>query len=243
MKILGIVPARYASVRFPGKALVEINGKPMVERVYGQALKSRKLDRAVVATDDRRIYDHIKGIGGEATMTDPEHANGTERCNEVALAESAFDYYINLQGDMPYVRPGQIDMLAGLLDGKTELATLAKKIDHADELDNPGIVKVTFNKQREAMYFSRACIPFLRDMPPGQRLSLHDFYKHIGLYGYRKDVLHRIASLPPAPLESAEKLEQLRWMENGHKIKIGITNRDNQTVDSPEDLKKFETYE
>ncbi len=215
----------------------------MIRRVYERSIQSRLLDRVIVATDDHRIYDQISTIGGEALLTSDQHANGTERCNEVAQIEDSYDYYINIQGDEPYIHPDQIDLVADLLDGQTELATLVKAIDHLEDLDDFGEMKVVFSQQMEALYFSRSCIPHLRNIRSDMRLHHHTYYKHIGIYGYRKDVLSNIATLSPTPLESAENLEQLRWMENGYRIKVGITDLDSQMIDTPEDLKKLKYFE
>jgi 3-deoxy-manno-octulosonate cytidylyltransferase (CMP-KDO synthetase) len=243
LRVLGIIPARYNSSRFPGKPLVEIKGKTMIRRVYEQAVQSSLLDKVIVATDDQRIYDQITSIGGEAMITSSGHSNGTERCNEVAHREPDYDYYINIQGDEPYIHPIQIDLVAKLLDGKTELATLVKSIDQPADLDDPGEMKVVFNHNKEALYFSRSCIPHLRNIPADSRLDNHTFYKHIGIYGYRKDILAEIATLPSTKLETAEKLEQLRWMEHGYRIKVGITTLDSQMVDTPADLEKLKYFE
>lgn len=239
MKILGIIPARYASTRFPGKALFKIDGKAMITRVYEQAVRSKLIDKVVVATDDERIFNEIAKAGGTAIMTSPDHTNGTERCAEVALNESSYDYFINIQGDEPYIHPDQVDLVAELLNGEVELATLVKKVEDLSVLDDPTEMKVIFNNKHEALFFSRNCIPHVRDVPLADRLNHFDFYKHIGIYGYRRDVLLEIANLPPTPLEMAERLEQLRWIEHGYRIKIGFTTLESQMIDTPEDLQKL----
>ncbi|MEL6562107.1 MAG: 3-deoxy-manno-octulosonate cytidylyltransferase [Bacteroidota bacterium] len=241
MRILGIIPARFASSRFPGKPLVDILGKTMIRRVYEQAKKTKKLEQVIVATDNRRIYDEVIAFGGEAMMTDENHLNGTERCNEVVnnLADT-FDYAINIQGDEPYIQPEMIDELASILDGNTELGTLVKTISDPEILTNPNSMKVVLNKKDEAMYFSRSCIPFVRGADPDQWLQKHTFYKHIGIYAYRVDILKQITDLEATSLELAESLEQLRWLENGLKIKVAKTDFETHGVDTPEDLIKLE---
>lgn len=211
----------------------------MIQRVYEQAAKSEMLDQVIVATDDHRIFDEVIGFEGQAMMTRTEHKNGTERCAEVLKNFNTYDYVINIQGDEPYIHPDQIDTVARLLDGEVELATLVKKIDDISVLDDPSEMKVIFNHRHEALYFSRTCIPYLRDVPSHERLRHHEFYKHIGIYGYRKDVLLQITRLPPGKLETAESLEQLRWLENGYTIKLGFTTLESQMIDTPEDLLKL----
>lgn len=238
MRILGIIPSRFASSRFPGKPLVNIGGKTMIRRVYEQCKKSQKLDDVIVATDNRRIYDEVLSFNGKAMMTQESHRNGTERCAEVLSHLEDYDYAINIQGDEPFIWPEQIDEVAGLLDGRAELATLVKEIEYASVLDEPTEIKVVINRQHQAIYFSRSCIPHLRNLPKDQWLHHHTFYKHIGIYGYRRDILFEITQLPMGILEAAESLEQLRWIENGYKIITGTTAYDSTMIDTPEDLKK-----
>lgn len=241
MKILGIIPARYASTRFPGKPLIDILGKTMIRRVYEQADKANKLEKVIVATDDKRIYDEVLSFGGRAMMTDENHLNGTERCYEVILKLSeAYDYAINIQGDEPFIQPEMIDELAAILDGKTELGTLVKTISDPEILTNANSMKVVLNKNDEAMYFSRSCIPFVRGVDSDEWLQKHIFYKHIGIYGYRTDILKQITSLDATKLEIAESLEQLRWLENGLKIKVAKTDFETHGIDTPDDLIKLE---
>lgn len=235
MKILGIIPARYASSRFPGKPLVDIRGKSMIRRVFEQAKKSRKLSDVVVATDDQRIYDEINSFGGRATMTSPDHKNGTERCAEVAEKLSA-DFFINIQGDEPYIHPQQIDDLALLLDQKTELGTLVKQIKDQVLLEKDSVMKVVLDVEGNAIYFSRQCIPYVRDLPKNKWLDHQVFWKHIGIYAYRSDILKEIVKLPPGNLEQAESLEQLRWLENGYKIRVAKTEFESVSIDTPQDL-------
>lgn len=234
-KIIGIIPARYASTRFPGKPLVDIAGKMMIQRVYEQASKCKSLTDVIVATDDERILNAIQGIGGKAEMTDSRYKNGTERCAEVASRNPA-DYYINIQGDEPFIKPEQIDTLSSILDGQTELGTLLKKVEDPAVLTNPNNMKVVINKQGEALYFSRQCIPYLRDIPEADWVKRHTFYKHIGIYAYRTDILEQIVKLPTSTLEKAESLEQLRWLENGYSIKTALTDIETIGIDAPEDV-------
>ncbi|HCM77425.1 MAG TPA: 3-deoxy-manno-octulosonate cytidylyltransferase [Cytophagales bacterium] len=239
MKIVGIIPARYASTRFPAKPLAEIAGQTMIEWVYNQAKKSSKLERVIVATDNEKIYDHVKLKGGEVTMTSPDHVSGTDRCAE-ALASTGeqFDYVINIQGDEPFIDPRQIDLLASLLDGKAELATLIKKITDPEAVHNGNIVKVIRNVHNEAIYFSRSPLPHLRNVPMEGWFEKQSYFKHIGMYGYRSDILGEITQLKPSSLELAESLEQLRWLENGYKIKVAETDIESIGIDTPEDLEK-----
>ena len=237
MSILGIIPSRYASSRLPGKPLIDIGGKSMIQRVYEQASKSSSLSGVIVATDDQRIFDHVNSFGGQVQMTKESHMNGTERCAEVASNTSA-DYYINIQGDEPFIHTEQIDQLASILDGKTQLGTLSKRIDDPDVLNDPSKMKVVINKFSEAMYFSRSCVPFIRDADKDQWLDHFPFLKHIGIYAYRSDILKEITQLSVSPLEQAENLEQLRWLENGFKIKVAETIHESIGIDTATDLEK-----
>ena len=239
MNILGIIPARYASTRFPAKALADINGKSMIQRVYEQASKSSSLKKIIVATDHALIFDHVKKFQGEVVMTSESHQSGTDRCFEaLQKTDGSFDYVINIQGDEPFIQPDQIDLLASCLDEKAELATLVKKITDQETLFNPDTPKVIFNKNKEAVYFSRQTIPHLRGVKNEDWLHHHEFYKHIGIYAYRTDILSKITLLPVSTLEKAEALEQLRWIENGYKIKIAITEYESYGIDTPEDLQR-----
>lgn len=243
MKILGVIPARHASTRFPAKPLADIAGKSMIQRVYLQALKSKALSEVVVATDHKEIFDHVSSFGGAVCMTSQFHISGTDRCFEALTKQAAnYDYIINIQGDEPFIAPEQIDLLTSLLDGTTELATLAKKIDQEDQLFNPNVVKVIFNTKKEAIYFSRATIPYLRNFDQSKWLQTGTIYKHIGMYGYRSDVLEKITQLEASTLERAESLEQLRWLENGYRIKVAETKIETLGIDTPEDLQKALTY-
>lgn len=244
MRILGIIPARFASTRFPGKPLADINGKSMIRRVYEQSLKASTLTDLIVATDDERIIAEVNGFGGKALMTSPAHQSGTDRCAEVLdRQKGAYDAVINIQGDEPFIDPGQIDLLASCFkDERTEIATLVKKIQTEAELFNSSIPKVVLDIQGLALYFSRQPVPFIRGKEEKDWLKEHIFYKHIGIYGYRTDVLQKIAVLPLSSLEKAESLEQLRWLENGYKIKTAVTTFNSIAVDTPDDLEKIRDY-
>lgn len=240
MAKLGIIPARYASTRFPGKPLVDIAGKSMIQRVYEQACSSKSLDKVVVATDDERIITEIKCFGGEYVLTRADHQSGTDRCAEVALKTPGYDVIINIQGDEPYIDPVQIDLLSSCFtDPGVRLATLIKEIHDQQELFNQNIPKVVINSNQEAIYFSRQTIPFLRNITPENWHTAHQYYKHIGIYGYTTEALLQITLLKPSSLELAESLEQLRWIENGYKIQTRITEIETLAVDTPEDLEKI----
>jgi 3-deoxy-manno-octulosonate cytidylyltransferase (CMP-KDO synthetase) len=237
--ILGVIPARYASTRFPAKPLVDIAGKTMIQRVYEQVKKSTQISDVVVATDHPEIFNHVTAFGGMVCMTRESHISGTDRCYEaLTLQAKAYEYVINIQGDEPFIKPEQIDLLAGILDGQTEIATLAKKIEHHDQLFNPNIVKVVVGQTGEGLYFSRAAIPYLRNLPETEWLSAQVHYKHIGMYAYRADILQKLTALPVSTLEKAESLEQLRWLEHGYKIKVAETTLETIGIDTPDDLQK-----
>lgn len=239
MKILGIIPARYASTRFPGKPLINIMGKSMLQRVYEQTKKSQKLTDVVIATDDKRIADHAATFGAKVVLTKAEHPSGTDRCFEAYLNSGTnFDYIINIQGDEPFIDPGQIDLLAALCDGNTELATLMIKCNSYDVLFDKGEVKITLNSNHEALYFSRMVIPFIKGVDEKQWHSHFNYFRHVGMYAYRADVLEKVTKLEPSSLEKAESLEQLRWLENGFKIKCAETLHDSHCIDTPEDVDK-----
>jgi 3-deoxy-manno-octulosonate cytidylyltransferase (CMP-KDO synthetase) len=237
-RILAIIPARFASSRFPGKPLVLIQGESMISRVVKQVSQSKMLSRVLVATDDQRIFDHVEQIGSQVVMTRGDHPSGTDRCAEVAAKFPEYDVIINVQGDEPFIQPQQIDLLAQtlLVKPESQIATLAKKITEHTDLFNPNIVKVVANRVGRAIYFSRHPIPFLRGQEQANWLEHHDFYKHIGLYGFRRATLLELAALQPTPLEKAESLEQLRWLEHGYPIEVGITELETIGVDMPEDL-------
>ena len=245
MNILGIIPARFASTRFPGKPLVDINGRSMILRVYDQALLSKVFRDVLVATDDERIFNHVRVAGFHAVMTSTTHRSGTDRCLEAMEIQElqfgkSYDHIINIQGDEPFVHPDQIRKVAALLSNSdTPLATLAKLITRKEEIFNPNVVKVVFNKNMEALYFSRSPVPFLRDVDEDQWLLKRSHYKHIGIYGYGSETLKMICDLPEGKLEKREALEQLRWIECGLRIKIDITHLESVAVDTPEDLLKI----
>lgn len=238
--IVGIIPARYASTRFPGKPLINIQGKTMIQRVYEQASKSSLLDKVVIATDDARIAEHVVSFGGEVVMTKEEHPSGTDRCwDALQQIGGNYQYVINIQGDEPFIDPSQIDTLAGVLkDAGTELATLIIPVDNYEVLFDMGEVKVVLNDNMEGMYFSRMVIPYIKSVPQEDWHKHHKYYRHVGMYAYRTDVLEKICKLSVSSLEKAESLEQLRWLEAGFKIKCAITNFDSHCIDTPEDVEK-----
>ena len=240
MKILGIIPARYASTRFPGKPLADINGKPMIQRVYEQAKKCKLLNDVLVATDDKRIESAVKKFKGKVVMTSSKHESGTDRCYEaLKKTKGKFDAVINIQGDEPFIHPKQIARVANCFNNKhVQLATLAIKMNSIHELSNPNTVKVIINKKKEAIYFSRTAIPYYRSKDLNEWLKLHTYYKHIGIYGYRTDILTEVTKLKRSSLEIAESLEQLRWLENGYKINVELTDMESYSVDTPEDLQR-----
>jgi 3-deoxy-manno-octulosonate cytidylyltransferase (CMP-KDO synthetase) len=211
----------------------------MIQRVYEQAQQSSALNDVIVATDHPEIYDHVKKFGGAVCMTKPDHVSGTDRCHEaLILQRKKYDYVINIQGDEPFIQPDQIDLLAGKLDGITEIATLVKSLQNEEQLFNPNVVKVVLSATMEALYFSRSPVPHIRNVPQGEWLKKHKFYKHIGMYAYRTDVLERLTRLSVSSLEKAESLEQLRWLENGFNIAVAETTTETIGIDTPEDLQK-----
>lgn len=244
MKIVGVIPARFASTRFPGKPLVDIGGKTMIQRVYEQAKKSVSLADVIVATDDIRIHDHVIAFGGNVILTSESHQSGTDRCFEAIKKYTASaDVVINIQGDEPFIRPEQIDLAAScFVSDKVQIATLVKKIKTNEELFNVNTPKVLLNKYDEAIYFSRQTIPYVREKEPGQWLDYQTFYKHIGIYAYTTKILAEITALKQSSLELAEGLEQLRWIQNGYKITTKITDFESIAVDVPDDLKKLTIF-
>lgn len=244
MKILGVIPARYASSRFPGKPLADLLGRSMVERVYRQCKKSTYLTDVVVATDHREIQEHVRAFGGNVSLTSDQHPSGTDRCFETLTQQKeSYDFVVNVQGDEPFIDPSQIDLLCKSLDPQTELATLIQKITTLEQLVAPTEAKVVLNDNHEAMYFSRSPIPHIHKFPQGEWLKQGTFYRHMGLYAYRSDILKAITQLPISPLERAESLEQLRWIENGYRIKTVETDvEEGMCVDTPEDLEKAREY-
>ena len=230
MNFLAIIPARYASTRFPGKPLARLGGKPVIQRVYEQV--AGVLDDAVVATDDERIRDAVRAFGGRVEMTSPDHRSGTDRCWEAYCKQGReYDVVVNVQGDEPFIRPSQL-----------EAVKRCTEADGLAALENPNSPKVVLDAQSRAIYFSRSVIPYLRGVPREEWLARHTFYKHIGLYAFRADVLRAVTALPQSPLELAESLEQLRWLENGYKIGVGISEVETIGIDTPEDLEKAERF-
>lgn len=245
MNIIGIIPARFGSSRFEGKPLVDICGMSMIERVYRRCLISKMLSDVVVATDDERIFNHVIQFGGKVVLTSKTHSTGTERCNEALdiLQKKApvfIDGVINIQGDEPLINPLQIDALATLLaqDG-VEISTLMKKISDKTELFNENVVKVVVNQFSKALYFSRNPIPFCRSVAPENWLSKATFFKHVGIYAYRTNVLTQLVNLGTTMLESSESLEQLRWLWNGYSIYVNETEFESVAIDTPDDLERM----
>ncbi len=241
MKFVGIIPARYASTRFPGKPLADILGQPMIQRVYERA--SQVLDTVVVATDDQRIYDAVVQFGGRVVMTSENHKTGTDRCYEaLTKLPETYDVVINIQGDEPFIAIDQIEALKNcFVSDQIQLATLVKPFDantSIDELENPNTPKVILSQTGEAICFSRSVIPYLRGVEKSQWAAAHTYYKHIGIYAYRTDILAQITKMTQTPIEKAESLEQLRWLENGLHIHVAITHSDNHSIDTPEDLQR-----
>ena len=246
MDFIGIIPARYASTRFPAKPLAMLGGKPVIQHVYEKVVGV--LDYAAVATDDQRIYDVVESFGGNAIMTSTTHRSGTDRCYEALtkVGEDRYDVVVNIQGDEPFIQPQQLHLLCNCFTDETvDIATLVKPFtvdDGLSSLENVNSPKVVVNKDMEALYFSRSIIPYMRGRDKNEWIPNHTYYKHIGLYAYRSNVLKEITSLPQGELERVESLEQLRWLENGYKIKVGVSNIETIGIDTPEDLKKAEDY-
>ena len=237
MKFIGIIPARYESTRFPGKPLADINGKPMIQRVYENV--AGELSGVWVATDDQRIFDAVARFGGKAILTSTAHRSGTDRVAEAAEIISAntdFDVVVNIQGDEPFVSGGQIRALKECFSDETEIATLVRIIEEINELFDQNKPKVVVSDNKNALYFSRSTIPFLRGVEKDEWLREATFYAHVGIYAYRKDILKKLSELKPGILEQAESLEQLRWLENGFSIKTAVTDYSGFGIDTPEDL-------
>jgi 3-deoxy-manno-octulosonate cytidylyltransferase (CMP-KDO synthetase) len=237
MKFIGIIPARYQSTRFPGKPLALINNKPMIQWVYENVAKA--VTQAWVATDDERIFKAVENFGGKAVETLSTHQSGTDRCAEAAriIAETTnFDVVVNVQGDEPFIQPKQIELLKSCFNTDAEIATLIKSIESTAELFNPNRPKVVIDNEQNALYFSRSPIPYVRGTENENWLSKHKFWAHIGMYAYKYDVLQKISKLNHGDLEMAESLEQLRWLENGFKIKTAVTEHQSIGIDTPEDL-------
>ena len=245
LKYIAIIPARYASTRFPGKPLAMLGGKPVIQRVWEQV--SSVVDAAVVATDDERIAQTVESFGGRAIMTSPNHKSGTDRCWEAYMKQGEeFDVVINVQGDEPFIAHSQLRaIMACFEDENTDIATLVKPFAEEDglsALENPNSPKVVLDNDSCAVYFSRSVIPYLRGVERENWLKHHTFYKHIGMYAFRRDVLGEVTALPQSTLEKAESLEQLRWLENGYKIGVGISDVETVGIDTPEDLERAEEF-
>lgn len=245
MKFIGIIPARYASTRFPAKPLAILGGKTVIQRVYEQVVGV--LDEAYVATDDVRIEEAVKAFGGKVVMTSVDHKSGTDRCYEAfCKVGSGYDVIVNIQGDEPFIQRSQLEAIKTCFeDEATQIATLVKPFtpeDGFDALENVNSPKVVVNRNMNALYFSRSIIPYQRNKEKIEWLSGHTYYKHIGLYAYRAAVLKEITALPQSSLELAESLEQLRWLENGYTIKVGITTVETIGIDTPQDLVRAEQF-
>lgn len=245
LKFIGIIPARYASTRFPGKPLAVLGGKTVIQRVYEQV--SGVLDDAYVATDDERIEAAVRAFGGKVVMTSVHHKSGTDRCYEAyTKIGGQYDVVVNVQGDEPFIQASQLNAVKACFDEPaTQIATLVKPFTEEnglDALENPNSPKVVVGKNRQALYFSRSVIPYVRNVEKQDWLKHHTYYKHIGLYAFRSEVLKEITALPQSPLELAESLEQLRWLENGYTIKVGVTDIETIGIDTPQDLERAERF-
>ncbi|MBQ2225809.1 MAG: 3-deoxy-manno-octulosonate cytidylyltransferase [Prevotella sp.] len=242
MKFIGLIPARYASTRFPGKPLALLGGKPVIQRVYEQV--ASVLDDACVATDDERIFDCVKNFGGKVVMTRTDHKSGTDRIEEaIEKIGGDYDVIVNIQGDEPFIQKSQIETVCRCFDDeKTQIATLGKPFTDMDAVANPNSPKIVIDNNSFAMYFSRSIIPFVRGKEQAEWLQHYPFLKHLGIYAYRRDVLRQITQLPQSSLEIAESLEQLRWLQNGFKIKVGLTDVETVGIDTPDDLKRAEEF-
>ena len=242
MKFIAIIPARYASTRFPGKPLAVLGGKTVIQRVYEQA--SSVLEEAYVATDDERIFNAVESFGGRAVMTRADHKSGTDRIEEAAekIGTDA-DVIINIQGDEPFIQKSQIETIMQLFEHtETQIGTLGKRFETIDAALNPNSPKIVTDLQGFALYFSRSIIPFVRGQEQATWLEKYPFLKHLGLYAYRREVLREVTKLPQSPLEIAESLEQLRWLENGYRIRVGLTDVETVGIDTPEDLQRAEEF-
>lgn len=241
MKILGVIPARFASTRFPGKPLIDIGGKTMIQRVYEQACKAIALSKVIIATDDERIYNHAIAIGANVVMTSTLHQSGTDRCAEVVAQQiEVYDAVINIQGDEPFIHPEQINELAQCFaNSATQIATLVKKITTTEDLKSNTVMKVALTNSLQTLYFSRNAIPYMRGTPIDEWLQHATYYKHIGIYGFRTATLQAVTALAPSTLELTESLEQLRWLQNDYKIQVAITELESVSIDTPEDLLKI----
>ena len=242
MKFIGIIPARYASTRFPGKPLAMLGGRTVIQRVYEQA--TAILDEAYVATDDERIFQAVEQFGGRAIMTRADHKSGTDRIEEAAeKIGTRADVIINIQGDEPFIQKSQIETLMHLFDEpSTQIGTLGKRFESIEAAMNPNSPKIVTDKRGFALYFSRSIIPYVRGKEQSEWLQHFPYLKHLGLYAYRREVLQEVTQLPQSPLEIAESLEQLRWLENGYRIRVGLTDVETVGIDTPEDLQRAEVF-
>ena len=242
MKFIAVIPARYASTRFPGKPLAILGGKTVIQRVYEQV--SSVLDEVSVATDDERIHETVVSFGGHAIMTRNDHKSGTDRIQEaVEKIGTDADVIINVQGDEPFIQPSQIETLMKLFDApETQIGTLGKHFDSMEAVENPNSPKIITDNRGFALYFSRSIIPFVRGKERAEWLSNYPFLKHLGIYAYRREVLADVTKLPQSSLEKAESLEQLRWLENGYRIRVGLTDVETVGIDTPEDLARAEQF-
>lgn len=240
MKFIGIIPARYASTRFPGKPLVVLGGKPVIQRVYEKV--ASVLGEAYVATDDERIFNAVASFGGQAVMTRTDHKSGTDRIEEaVTKLNTTADIVINVQGDEPFIQQSQIETLCNLFEApETQIGTLGKRFESMEAAENPNSPKIVCDMRGFALYFSRSVIPFIRGSERNEWFARFPFLKHIGIYAYRREVLKEITQLPQSPLEIAESLEQLRWLQNGYRIRVGETDVETIGIDTPEDLQRAE---
>ena len=242
MKFMAIIPARYASTRFPGKPLAVLGGKTVIQRVYEQV--SSLLDEVYVATDDERIFQAVESFGGRAVMTRTDHKSGTDRIEEAAeKIGSDADVIINVQGDEPFIQPSQIETLMHLFDApETQIGTLGKRFETIEGVENPNSPKIVTDNRGFALYFSRSPIPYVRGIDRNLWLEAYPFLKHLGIYAYRREVLREVTQLPQGRLEKAESLEQLRWLENGYRIRVGLTDVETVGIDTPEDLQRAEEF-
>lgn len=242
MKFIGIIPARYASTRFPGKPLALLGGKPVIQHVYEKV--AAVLEAAYVATDDERIYDVVKSFGGQVVMTRTDHKSGTDRIEEaIEKIGGEWDVVVNVQGDEPFVAKNQLDTICHCFDDPTtQIATLGKPFESMEAVQNPNSPKIVVDNMGFAMYFSRSVIPYVRGKEMSSWLTHYPFLKHLGIYAYRKDVLRQVTKLPQSSLEIAESLEQLRWLQNGFKIKVGTTDVETVGIDTPQDLERAEEF-
>ena len=242
MRFTAIIPARYASTRFPGKPLAILGGKPVIQRVYEQV--SSVLSEVYVATDDQRIYDTVEQFGGRAVMTRVDHKSGTDRIQEaVEKTGTTADVIINVQGDEPFIQPSQIPTLMQLFDApETQIGTLGKLFESLEAVENPNSPKIVVDERGFALYFSRSVIPFIRGVEREEWFGQYPFLKHLGVYAYRREVLSQVTRLPQSSLEKAESLEQLRWLQNGYRIRVGLTDVETVGIDTPEDLARAEEF-